>query len=188
MFAVRPGFPGQLNEPPSLADDTMERSVGQGAKVRVSWLSSNDLDPENDPMSLQVVDNFSVAGGTVQLDNGWLLYLPPLGFEQNDAFSYTMVDAAGNQSSAWVTVLVTGTGPGPSHNLLSITPLPNGHMLITFVGVAGRAYTIEWTEELTPPVLWNRLTTQQAGLQGIIEVEDPTDPPPPQRIYRTVYP
>lgn len=184
-IADRQGFAGSLNDPPRTGADTVRRAAGQTAKVRITSLFANDRDPETDSFALRQFDVLTVEGGRVTLDNGWLLYEPPAAFPGTDAFTYSIEDTAGNVAHALVTVLVAGTGPAPSLNLVAITLLPNGHRRITFAGIARRRYAIEWAESLPAP-LWEHLTTVDADARGIIEWVDSTEPAPPERYYRTV--
>jgi hypothetical protein len=184
-IADRQGFAGALNDPPRAVADTVRRAPGQPVKIRVGALLGNDSDPELDSFYLRDFAEFSRAGGTLSFDNGWLLYEPPASFNGADDFDYTVEDAAGNVGAALVTVLVAGTGPEPSQNLVAIELLPNGHKRITFAGIARRWYTLQWADSL-PASAWNVLATVQADARGIIEWVDATQPAPPERYYRTV--
>lgn len=183
--ADRPGFAGALNDPPLPAPDTVQRDPALPLKVRVTSLLANDRDPDADPIRLRRFDAASAAGGRVTLDNGWLLYEPPTAFPGADSFTYTLEDAAGNVAATLVTVLIAGTGPAPSLNLVAITLLPNGHRRITFAGIARRRYAIEWAEAL-PAVRWELLATVEADARGVVEWVDATEPAPAERYYRTV--
>jgi hypothetical protein len=184
-IADRPGFAGALNGPPQPAPDTVHRGSDQPLKVRVTSLLANDHDPDADPIRLRRFDASSAAGGRVTLDNGWLLYEPPTAFPGADSFTYAIQDAAGNVAATLVTVLVAGTGPAPSLNLVAITLLPNGHRRITFAGIARRRYVIEWAEAL-PATQWEPLATVEADARGVVEWVDVTEPAPAERYYRTV--
>lgn len=54
----------------------------------------NDSDPESDPLSITAFQNPSTQGGTVvmNLATGEFTYLPPVGFEGVDTFTYTVFD------------------------------------------------------------------------------------------------
>jgi len=179
------GFAGSLNDPPRPGTDALVRAAGQPAKVRVTALLANDQDPEADGLVFQAFDGSSVEGGQVTLDNGWLLYDPPVGWMGADAFAYTVEDAAGNRAFGTVAVVVAASEPGPSQNLIALTLLPNGHRRVTFAGIAGRLYAIEWADAL-PAVQWEALTTVVADARGLVVGLDTTEPPPAQRYYRTV--
>lgn len=184
-IADRPGFAGALNGPPLPTPDTVHRPLGQPLKIRVTSLLANDRDPDADPLRLLRFDVASVAGGRVTWDNGWLLYEPPPTVADMDSFTYAIEDAAGNVAGTLVTVLIAGTGPTPSLNLVAITLLPNGHRRITFAGIARRRYAIEWAAAL-PATRWEPLATVEADPRGVVEWVDVTEPAPAERYYRTV--
>lgn len=179
------GFAAALNEPPLARHDTLSRSPGQTAKIHITRLQLNDADPDGDVLHLLRFDAISERGGRVSLDNGWLLYDPPPGGTATDTFTYTMRDAAGHAVAATVFVLETGPGLAPSQNLIALTLLPGGQRRLTFAGIAGRRYAIEWTDTL-PAVRWEPLAVVEADARGLIEWVDATEPPPPTRFYRTV--
>lgn len=181
----RQGFAGALNDPPRAVADTARRAPGQPLKIRVGSLLANDSDPERDRLELRDFAAASEQGGVITYDNGWLLYQPPASFNGTDTFDYTLEDAAGNVGRARVTVLVAGTGPEPSQNLVAIELLPGGHKRITFAGIARRRYVIEWTDTL-PATHWHTLAVVEADARGIIEWVDATVPAPPERYYRTL--
>jgi hypothetical protein len=89
------------NDPPTAADDT---AASDGHPVTVNVLA-NDTDPDGDV--LRVASYSRPAMGTVSRLGGSLVYTPLPGAAGTDAFSYTIVDAAGATSTATVTVGVT---------------------------------------------------------------------------------
>ena len=67
----------------------------------------NDSDPEGNGLTIDSYDTSSVQGGTVSmtLATGAFTYLPPVGFEGDDTFTYTMTDSV-LTDTATVTVSV----------------------------------------------------------------------------------
>ncbi len=179
------GFVAALNEPPLARHDTLSRTPGQTAKIHLSRVYLNDTDPDGDALRLHRFDTVSEQGGRVSLDNDWLLYEPPAGGAATDTFTYTLRDAAGHLATATVFVLETAPGLAPSQNLIALTLLPGGARRLTFAGVAGRRYVIEWSDTL-PATRWEPLTAVEADSRGLIEWVDATEPPPATRFYRTV--
>jgi len=176
-----------LNDPPRAGGDTALRPAGLSVKVPVDTLLANDRDPEGHRLALARFDAVSAFGGRVSLDRGWLLYEPPPSMPDADHFQYTVEDSAGYRASTVVTVLATGHGPQPTENLVAITLLAGGQRLITFAGIPGRRYRIEWAGAL-PASSWEPLAIVEADSRGIIQWVDSTDPPPAQRYYRTAVP
>ncbi len=183
----RQGYVGGLNEAPVPRADTARSGSDYSAKVRVATLLANDGDPEGDPLVLRAADAVSVSGGRIVREGNWLLYEPPTPFPGMDSFRYTVEDAAGNAAPALVTILVADPGLAPSPNLIAVSLLPEGNRYLAFGGIAGRSYTIQWSDQL-PALHWEALATVQANSRGLIEWVDSTQPAPPERYYRTVSP
>jgi nitrogen fixation protein len=184
---LRSGFKGTLNDPPQTLEDSVEWGVDKTLKVRVSSLLANDRDPDGDTVRLLRFDALSAAGGTVVLDQGWLLYTPPNPNLSSDSFSYTVEDAAGHVASGQVTVVADAPDGEPSRNLVAIILLPDGRRRLQFVGIAGRTYRIQASDQM-PAVLWETQASLVADSRGRVDWIDPTQPAPPERYYRTVYP
>lgn len=179
------GFAAALNEPPRPQHDTLSRAPDRTAKIHLTRLHLNDTDPDGDALSLLRFDAVSERGGRVSLDNGWLLYEPPAGGAATDTFTYTVRDAAGHTATATVFVFETAPGLASSQNLIALTLLPGGQRRLTFAGIAGRRYAIEWSDTL-PAARWEPLAVVEADPHGLIEWVDATEPPPATRFYRTV--
>lgn len=179
------GFAAALNEPPVARPDTLRRAPGRPAKIHLTRLHLNDTDPDGDAVRLLRFDAVTSQGGRVSFDNGWLLYEPPAGGAATDSFTYTVQDAAGHATTSTVFVLESAPGLEPSQNLLAVTLLTGGQRRLTFAGIAGHRYRIEWSDTL-PAARWEPLAVVEADARGLIEWVDATDPPPPTRFYRTV--
>ena len=69
--------------------------------------TSNDSDPDGDPLTVIAFDAASVQGGTV-VNNGGndLLYTPASNFNGADSFNYTISDGKGGTDSATVFITV----------------------------------------------------------------------------------
>lgn len=64
----------------------------------------NDSDPDGD--SISITNNTNPSNGTVTQTGTDFVYTPNTGFSGNDSFSYTITDAAGNNSTADVNISV----------------------------------------------------------------------------------
>jgi hypothetical protein len=128
-------------------------------------------DPDGDPLSLVSAGPTSTNGGTVNLTDGTLTYQPVTDFVGTDLFSYTISDGRGRSATDIVS--------GPDL-------LPNGHFHVGFAGIPGYSYTVQYSANADGP--WTTLTNLTAGATGLFDLEDPTEPAPPTRFYRTTYP
>jgi hypothetical protein len=58
---------------------------------------------------------------------------------------------------------------GQSYNSLT-PPVPtgSGQVTMSFAGIPGDNYALDWTQSLTPPVVWVPLITNTAAANGIL--------------------
>ena len=186
-YRLEDGFWPGMNTAPIPGADVLQRATNRTAKVRLATLLANDSDPDGDAFTLTSLDPASTQGGIVTLAQGWIFYRPPSGYNGPDTFTYTLTDAEGCRATNTVTIQMEGDAGGPSQNIVALVALPNGHKLITFVGIAGRTYSVQWKGSLSDPA-WQPFAdaTLPAGANGLFEYEDTTAPPPPTRFYRTM--
>lgn len=93
-----------LNEAKVANDDVF--SVARNSLSNMLPVLANDFQTASNPITIDSV-NASSAAGVVVNANDRLFYTPPNGFTGRDEFTYTVVDSAGNQSTATVVVNVT---------------------------------------------------------------------------------
>jgi len=173
-----------VNRPPVANPDQAATAVGTAVVVPTWKLLLNDSDPDGDALQLTAVSPVSAQGGAVTLEPNAVRYNPPAGYAGPDNFSYTVTDARGGRAIGTVTVSVGET------NFVRVVALPQllpaQPVRITYQGIPGYPYLIEWAPEVTGP--WSPLATVVAGPDGLFVVEDPTEPRPPMRFYRVIYP
>lgn len=183
-YTVKLGFQSTLNLPPVARQDTLVRSA-VGGKIRLASLLDNDMDPDADAVAIIAVAATSTEGGSVTLDNGWLLYTTPVGWSGTDLVSYTLADADGHRSIGTILVQPLGASSSAPQTIVRLEALPDGSKSIRFVGIAGRSYSIQITSDLSQPV-WTELAVRAAGPNGLFEFVDSEQPPPAQRYYRAM--
>jgi VCBS repeat-containing protein len=110
-----------VNDAPTAVADTGSANE-DGSAVTVSVLA-NDTDPDNGDSKTLVSATTSTAGATVTVDAaaGTVSYNPGALFQSlragqttTDTFSYTMKDGANAQSTATVTMTITGVNDAPT--------------------------------------------------------------------------
>ncbi|MCP5521656.1 MAG: Ig-like domain-containing protein [Verrucomicrobiales bacterium] len=178
------GLPGGLNEPPVAVDQIWHRAPGLAVKQRVSRLLAGVVDAEGDALEL-VAFGPPLLPASLHLDNGWLVYQPPEGGGE-DRFPYMVADTMEGRSVGWVHVLPQSVAPGPAQNQLGTpTALSSGGWLLRFLGIPGRSYRLEYTEDLGSP--WQPLPGVPdpwvAPADGLLEAVD-TEGSTPARYYR----
>jgi len=76
--------------------------------------TTNDTDPDGDPITISAFDPFSVEGGIVVSNGGnSLTYTPPSTFNGTDSFGYTISDGKGGTGSASVLITVSSVNNSP---------------------------------------------------------------------------
>ena len=172
------------NRPPIAGTNTIERFPTSTAKVRIDDLLSDDSDPDGDTVFFESVVSPSVNGATVTNSGAWVFYTPPPGFTNADSFVYNINDGHGGTASGTVLVDIIVEN-NPSGNLVGIEPDGPG-IRVRFVGIPGRGYTIEFTDALGMPTVWQILGATNANILGQIEMIDPLGTS--NRFYRTTFP
>jgi hypothetical protein len=171
------------SEPPLAVDDSFERPADDTFKLPVADLLANDSDPDNDPLTLTGVSMTSARGGTVQLLGSWIIYRSAPGDRAPDSFTYTISDGRNGLATATARLTVPPDNR-PAQNLLRGPALVAGHWQVTFAGIPGRAYTVEFSTDLQN---WSPLGMLTVGADGVGTFTDP-DPPGAARFYRLVLP
>ncbi len=175
-----------ISSSPVAGTVVLQRDQNCGLKVRVANVLTNDSDPNNEVLTFISASPTSTNGGTVAVSGNWIFYTPPQGFTNSDTFSYVIQDSGGLQATGLVSITVP-VNLSQSQNIVGVENLGNGSLLISFQGIAGRTYTIQYTENLET-LVWQTLGTSTADATGAFEF---TDTPPngsPTRFYRSTYP
>lgn len=82
---------------------------------------ANDTDANNDTLTITAYDQTSTQGGSVNLVDGKLSYLPKAGFIGADSFTYTIADGRGGTASATVSITVNANDTGSNQNPIAAT-------------------------------------------------------------------
>lgn len=176
-----------VNHSPTAVADAVERFATQGVKVSTTTLLGNDTDPDSDTLSITEVSATSPNGASIYLAGSWIHYVPAAGFANADTFTYTISDAKGGVSTGTVTVTIKTDDALSSNQVGAIQVMGPDQYRITFGGIPGRTYTIQFMDiSLPPPPVWQTLGTATASPTGIMTYDDNSSSP--MRLYRTVYP
>ncbi len=172
-----------VNHPPVAPVPVLERFAFNGTKARV--VDFLGIDPDGDTVALLSVGPASAQGGTVVTNSGWVVYTPPAGFTNSDSFPFVLSDGRGGVSQGTATVTVTFDNVIPQN--LRAELLGDGSVRLTFDGIPGRTYSVEFTDDLENPN-WQILGTAIAGEAGVFSITDFLPPGAPQRFYRATWP
>jgi autotransporter-associated beta strand protein len=182
-----------VNTPPIAPNTTAEVTENQTLVFSGVKLLSLCHDPDGDPLPITSAGPISTnnaaesLGNNVSLDNfaGTITYAPAANFVGTDLFSFVVSDAYGASSTGTVLVIVTSASV-PSPNIVVPAAYANGTFSVTFAGIPGCTYTVQWAP--TVAGAWSFLKTATSGADGLFTVTDTPVPPPTSRYYRTVYP
>jgi hypothetical protein len=188
-FALEGGFwvvPLFLNHAPIMLPIAVDTAQNSSLVLALAKLLHQAYDLDGDPVQIIAV-SASTNGGTVWLDSTSVTYIPRANYVGPDRFFLTLSDARGGVSINAVDVTVVATvaaGPlGP--------PQMNGtNCTVTFAGIPGTMYTLEWAETIEGP--WYHLTNCTAPSSppriGVFQVTDPIPEGSPSRFYRMAHP
>lgn len=171
-----------VNDAPTPQADQLLRWMSQGIATLATNLLTNDLDPDGDLLTLTQVLSPTTQGATVSLSNATVRYWPSFGNTNADSFGYLLSDGQGGGATGLVTVAVQ---PDPPITELLGIVTGTGSYQLSFDGVPGFTYTIQYTDDLEP-ANWLNLGTVTADELGNVQTEDNTSGNGPSRFYRAV--
>jgi len=174
-----------LSEPPVANLDVVYRFAAGGVRINAGVLLANDTASDGNHLILIGVNPSSASGGSVGLTNNWIYYAPPANPTNSDTITYLVSDGHCGTGVGTVTVLVKADNPQPL--TFAIVNPGGGFTQLSFDGIPGYAYRIEYADDLANPN-WQTLTTQTADGFGVCQFADGSLTNTPARYYRAVWP
>jgi hypothetical protein len=168
-----------LAPPPTAVNDLFERPANDTFKVLIADLLKND----SVPAALTGVTPVSARGGTVEVRGAWVIYRSKPGDREADSFGYTISDGAIGLAAATVQLTVQ-PDDHPARNIINAPVWADGQWRVTFAGIPGRTYTVEYSTDLEN---WTALGPVTVGATGIAEFSDSASSDP-VRFYRFMQP
>lgn len=111
-----------VNDAPVAVADSARTATGTPVLLDVL---ANDRDADGNPLSITAVG--SAANGTVQIQNGQVLYSPNAGFTGSDSFTYAIADGAGGTAQASAAITVEAAGAPSTTTSLTFRQGANGY-------------------------------------------------------------
>lgn len=188
--AAGPSTTFSVNAAPVAGADSVARlNNTKVAKVAKALLLSNDTDADSDPLAITAVGNALPAGATVAMAGAFVIYTAPSTNAGDGSFTYTLSDGPGGHTvMAAVPVIEIASAPsGAGPNFAQIVT-SSGNYEITFIGVPGKLYRVQYSTSLSAPYVWNEfspLAIFTAPTNGVFTFTD-VNPPDPMRLYRAV--
>ena len=135
-------------------------------------------------LSVSAVSPASVNGGTVSRASGSITYAPAANFTGTDSFTYTLTDSHGGYATGTVTVNVSPDGE--SQNRLSPPDIIGpGTVALSYLGIPGYRYALDWSTNLTAPINWMPVITNTADTHGSMKFTNTSSEP--NNYFRTRY-
>jgi len=159
---------------------------GQPYKIHASRLLRNDIHGEGGFLFVTDVKDPSPPGATVRLEGDWVIFQYPPGGGTVGSFRYRASDGRGAKEWASVTLNSGDSSTIPSGDQSGIRLLGNGCVRVSFDGIPGRTYTIQFATEV-PSSNWQKIGTAVANDEGIYEFEH-CPGGAGAAYYRSVYP
>jgi hypothetical protein len=168
---------------PSVGDVSFSYTTGQVFKMHSSQLLADTTDPEGSAFGISSVAGLSASNYTVSATGDWIYYSPPVGFAEDDTFTFSVTNTFGGSSSGTVTLQAQGAA-GTAQYALNIVSIEQSgdDMICRFAGIPGRIFDIEATSSLEEPISWTFLGTVTFDSTGQGEFTE-TDAPA-TRYYR----
>ena len=148
---------------------------GSSTSIPVAQLLANDSYSTPTAPILSLPSGTTTQGGTVVIDNGWVLYTSPGGLASSatDSFTYRITDSLGYTADATV-LLAAGDYSATAVNIVSVVnaTAPATGKIVTFAVIPNQSYTIYATSSLSAPISWSNLGLSNGGATGSITILD----------------
>jgi hypothetical protein len=172
-----------VDSPPLAGVDTVSRDPAGQAKVPLSALLNNDLDPDGDAVSIVQVDSASANGGVVARTADYIIYTAPIDSTNADSFHYLISDSLGATATGLVMVGLCANDYPPAS--LSVSNTLDRALAIFGQGFPSGAYRLQSTPNLEKPD-WLGMGATVADARGMFWFLDTNLVA--QRFYRCVCP
>ena len=178
--------------PPQLVDTapiatnlTMVRTVSGDSRIGINYLATNSQAADGGALTVQNVNPVTANGGTVMMTNGWIVYTPPDGNTNQDAFTFTVEDAFGVTSTGAITVNATPDVSAAAR--LKITAITNEICSLEIEGTPWGVYSLEAREDSFTTGGWHSLGIFTLDSTGWTTWLDSQSPVSPVKLYRVKF-
>jgi hypothetical protein len=171
-----------VDNPPMAGDLTLGAVSGTPATLQIVNGKYPPSDPDNDPLTVTALS--APAHGIAATDGTNVIYTSEGAFVGTDAFTYTVSDGFGGAVTRTITVAVAGCGPGYNQVAMDCAAIP-GKVILRYVGIPYLNYALECAHDLTPPIPWTPLLTNQVDAAGSLSFTN--TPSGGSDFYRTVW-
>ena len=142
------------------ASFTLGATIGTPSTVQIVGGKYPPSDSDGDALTITVG---GAANGTVTTDGTNITYTATNG--TSDSFTYTVSDGYGGTASQPVNVNISSAVQG--FNQVG-AQLIGGNAVLTYLGIPGDNYALDWTHSLAQPITWISLVTNAAAANGYL--------------------
>ena len=124
--------PDPVNEAPVAIADAMVVDEDSSGTITVTEIIANDTDADGDTVTLTGLQDTSLNGGSVELneETGEITYTPNADFNGQDSFNYTISDGNGGVSSGTINITVNPVYDAPEAEAISATAVEDGSLVV----------------------------------------------------------
>jgi autotransporter-associated beta strand protein len=176
---------GELNlvvNAPPVTGPTFTLGVILNVPSTVQIIGGKYAPTDADGDVLTVTSVSGAVSGTVTTDGMNVTYTATNGAAASDSFTYTVSDGYGGTATGTVNITISTAVQG--YNQVSLQMI-GGNAVLTYLGIPGYDYALDWTHSLTPPITWTPLVTNTAAGNGFLNYTN--TPSGGSDFYRTRY-
>jgi hypothetical protein len=118
-----------------------------------------------DGLPLTITGVTGETNGTVTTDGTSVTYTATNG--TTDSFTYTVSDGHSGTASQTVSVAISAAATATGFNQVSALSI-GGQAVLTYLGIPGDNYALDWTHSLAYPITWTPLFTNTAAVNGYL--------------------
>lgn len=174
-----------VDDPPVAMEDNVTANFNTTSRISPAKLLRNDLEFDGEPLQIVSVSPKSLFDASVILSEGLIYYTPPIGFDGDDEFEYTIADSHGRQSTARVQVLLQEITTKPARSASKVQVEFDGAVTAAFQGLPGFTYAVEASTNLTT---WAKIGVAVAQNDGSVIFKDAEAAKYSTRYYRITVP
>ena len=164
--------------PPVVSNFAFGAVIGLPVNVSIINGKCAPVSQYGDPLTVNSVSG--ETNGTVSFTATNLAYTATNG--TLDSLTYVVTDPYGTMASGQITVNIITNGSG-YNQILAAMPMGGNQVVLSYLGIPGNDYALEWTSSLTPPMIWTPQQTNTAAIDGTLNFTNSTALP--QNFYRT---
>ena len=172
----------QFTNSAPVAGDSFNLGVVIGIPSTVQIIGGKHAPSDADGDVLTITSVTGAANGTVTFTGTNLTYIATNG--TTDSFAYTVSDGVGGTASTVVSVTIAANGEG-FNRLSPPSPIGNGSVVLSYLGVPGYNYALDWATNLSAPINWMAVSTNTAGATGSLNFTNTSTEP--ANYFRTRY-